>query len=151
MADPNINEWVTYIGMAVGGAIAAFVVRMGWRKGPPTPEQSLVVSGQAQITDMSPIRDLLKQVDLLCVKLMAATASVDGMAAQQTRVALAIEALAAEVRQHLEAVRAEMEESDRKEEIDRESDRKARILAEDMVRRREDELAAERRPPRKTT
>lgn len=149
MADPNINEWVTYVGMAVGGAVAAFVVRMGWRKGPPAPEQSLVVSGQAQFTDMAPIKDLLKQVDLLCIKLMAATASVDGMASQQTRVALAIEALTIEIKQYLDALRAEMEANDRQEEIDRESDRKARILAEDIVREREEEVAGRR--PRKTT
>lgn len=149
MADPNINEWVTYVGMAVGGAVAAFVVRMGWRKGPPAPEQNLVVSGQAQFTDMAPIKDLLKQVDLLCVKLMAATTSVDGMAAQQTRVALAIEQLTIELKQYLDALRAEMEASDRQEEIDRESDRKARILAEDIVREREEEAAGRR--PRKTT
>jgi hypothetical protein len=150
MADPNINEWVTYVGMALGGAVAAFVVRMGWRKGPPAPEQNLLVSGQAQITDMAPIKDLLKQVDLLCVKLMSATIAVEGMTAQQTRVALAIEALSAEVKQYLDAMRAEMEANDRQEEIDRESDRKARILAEDIVRQREEELA-ERRPPRKST
>ena len=146
MADPNINEWVINGGMVLGGAVAAFVVRMGWRKGPTAPEQNLVVSGQAQFTDMAPIKDLLKQVDLLCVKLMAATASVDSMASQQTRVALAIEALTVEISEHLKAVRAEMDADNREEEIDR----RARIAAEDIVRRREEE-AADRRPTRKPT
>lgn len=81
---------------------------MGRKKGPPVPDQGLVVTGQAQITDMTPIRDLLKQADLLCVKVMAATSSIDSMVIQQTRVALAIENLANEISEHLKAVRAEM-------------------------------------------
>jgi hypothetical protein len=140
MADPSINEWVTYVGMAVGGAAAAFVVRMGWKKGPPAPEQNLMVSGQASITDMGPVRELLKQVDLLCIRIMAATVSVDSMTGQQTRVALAIEELVVEVREHLKAVRDEMEANNREEEIDR----RARIAAEDIVRRREEEQTAHR-------
>lgn len=150
MADLNIQELVTYGGMVFGGAVAAFVLRMGWKKGPVAGEQNLLVSGQAQFTDMAPVRDLLKQTDLLCVKLMAVTTSIDGMVAGQTRVSVAIEALVAEISEHLKSVRDEMDSRDREEEIERESDRKARILAEDMVRRREEDTAAHR-PTGKTS
>src|SRR5687768_4794949 len=104
VADPNVGEWFVYAGMAVGGVVAALMARAGFKKGggPKPGERDLVFSGQAAITDMGPLRELVKQVDLLALKLMAATTAVTGMTEQQARAAAALEGIAVMIRQHLE-------------------------------------------------
>ena len=65
--DPNTTaQMITYGGMAVGAAVAAFVVRMGWRKGATTARShDMMISGSAEITDMGPIKELVANLGLL--------------------------------------------------------------------------------------
>lgn len=128
MADPTIQEYVTYAGMAAGAAIAALVVRLGWKRGADTDTRpkELMVTGQAAITDMAPIRDLVLRVD---------------------RTAAALEDLASTTKAFVAEVRAEKQSSDREEEIER----RAQVKAEKLLRDAEEAKEGRRRRPSGTT
>lgn len=96
MADPTstpIQELVTYGGMAIGAAVAAVLVRLGWKR-LPAPDTELAFSGQASIVDTAPLKELLKNVDLLTLQLQKT-------AAQDERRTQALEQLAVSLHNYL--------------------------------------------------
>jgi hypothetical protein len=88
-----LAEIIQYGGMAIGAGLAALLVRLGWKK-LPTPETEVAIAGQATIVDTGPIKEMLKQVDLLTLQLQKATIAVDAQNALHARTAAALEALA---------------------------------------------------------
>lgn len=114
--DPTIAQTLVYIGLVISGIIAGLVGFRGWRKGGHVPpDKDMLISGAASITDMTPVKELVKQADLLCLKLMAATTSVDAMVTQQNRTAVALEKISDQIgsylaqRKHDAEVEAEVE------------------------------------------
>ncbi len=108
MADPTTGEIVTYIGMGVGAAVAAVLVRLGWKKA-PIKDTDLAISGQASIIDTAPIKELLKNVDLLTLQLQKAVISVDSQNAYHAETAQALTRLAHIMEDYLR-VQAERQE-----------------------------------------
>jgi hypothetical protein len=72
MADTwSLQEIVTYGGTILGTGVAAFLFRLGWRRAPAT-ETEFAITGQSHITDMAPVRDLIKNIDLLTLQMQKA-------------------------------------------------------------------------------
>jgi hypothetical protein len=104
MADPTLQDIITYGGMAAGAAVAAVLVRLGWTKG-PIKDTELAISGQASIIDTSPMRDLVKNVDLLTLQLQKT-------AIQDERRTQALERLAEVLADYLKAQTERQEKND---------------------------------------
>ena len=139
MANPvelPLQEIITYVGLAAGTFLAAFLVRIGWRK-MPRPESEMVVSGQAAIIDTGPIRSLLANVDLLVIQLQK-SAEFD------ERRTIAIERLADTMVRYL----AELAERQDRQDI--ESEIKRRVADEMKEHGIEPATQTIRRPPRQT-
>ncbi len=129
-SDFTLQQWLVYAGMVIGGVIAGLVGIRSWRSAPKadTPKD-LLVSGQASITDMAPIKELLKQVDLLCIQIMAAATSVDSAGAAQRQTAVAVSEVAHLIREYLETRK-------RDEEIEAEVERRLQVKRERAIRSR---------------
>lgn len=124
-SDLTLQQWLVYAGMVIGGVIAGLVGVRSWRAAP----KDLIVSGQASITDMAPIKELLKQVDLLCLKIMAVTVSLDAGVAAQRETAEAVSDVAHLIKQYLETRK-------RDEEIEAEVERRLQVKRERAIRSR---------------
>lgn len=136
--DPsNFGQWFVWGGMALGGAIAALFGFKGWNKpASAKAEHEMLIHGQAQITDMEPLRDLVKQTDLLIIKLMAATIAVDGHSARAAEVVEGLDRTSAALERLAVIATAWIEQQRLNEEIDAEV--KARL--DDAVEERLREL-----------
>lgn len=141
----TVEEILTYVGTIVGSAVGALAIYMGWKRAPqqPTGDSDLMVHGQAAITDMAPIRDLLRTVDLLTTQLMAIAVKFDNHNELQARTAEALTGLAATLEDFVTEIRAREENREREAEIEK----RAQEKAEDMVR---DAQLEARGTPRKT-
>lgn len=129
-SDFTLQQWLVYAGMVLGGVIAGLVGIRSWRTAPKSePAKDLLVTGQAAITDMAPIKELTKQVDLLCLKLMAVAASVDSAAGHQKETTIALNSVAEQVREYLETRK-------RDEEIEAEVERRLQVKRERAIRSR---------------
>jgi hypothetical protein len=102
----EVGNWIVWAGMAIGGAVAGFVARSGW-KSPDggSPEKEYAISGQASITDMGPIRDLAP-------RLSAIVDALEGTAKEQSRTAQSIERLVSIVEKYIEAQQTERDNED---------------------------------------
>jgi hypothetical protein len=109
-----LAEIIQYGGMAIGAGLAALLVRLGWKK-LPTPETEVAIAGQATIVDTGPIKEMLKQVDLLTLQLQKATFAVDAQNALHARTAAALEALALAMAAYLK------EQAERQEKLELEA------------------------------
>ena len=135
---PQLAGIATLVFVAAGAIFAAWSRLQGKKDGPPHPKvQEFYAAGG--LADMGPVKELVQQQGLLVQQQIKANV-LHG----ETNVLLG--ELATALRGHIDAQRKAEAERDLEEEIDR----RARIAAEDIVRRREEE-AAERRTPRKTT
>ncbi|MDR3473308.1 MAG: hypothetical protein P4M09_16740 [Devosia sp.] len=101
--------------MLIGGVIAGIVARSGWKGGGGT-DKEFAFSGQATITDMGPVRDLVKQAEVLAPRLMESAQTMEALAQQQARTATAIERLVAVVEGYIDHEKTERENE---EEIER--------------------------------
>ena len=141
MADPGpqLQEIVQYGGMAVGAAIAAILVRLGWKK-PPTPDTELAISGQASIVDTGPIKELLKHIDLLTLTLQKALVSLDSQNTLHARAAEALEQLAVVMAAYLKEQAERQEKKDLeavvREQLRREMERHGEEPATQPTRKR---------------
>jgi hypothetical protein len=117
MADPGpgpLQEIIPYVGTVIGTALAALLIHMGWKK-PLTPDTEVAIAGQATIVDTGPIKEMLKQVDLLTLQLQKATIAVDSQNALHARTAAALEALALAMAAYLK------EQAERQERLELEA------------------------------
>lgn len=113
----DIGSWLVYVGMMIGGAAAGFAARSGWKSGGSIPpERELAVSGQAFITDLGPVRDLVKQAELLAPSMASTASAMAAVAQQQARTSAAIERLVGIVEEYIEA---QQTDRDNEEEIER--------------------------------
>lgn len=129
-SDLTLQQWLVYAGMVIGGVIAGLVGVRSWRAAPKADtSKDLIVSGQASITDMAPIKELLKQVDLLCLKIMAAAVSIDSASAAQRETAEAVSEVAHLIKQYLETRK-------RDEEIEAEVERRLQVKRDRAIRSR---------------
>ena len=115
-------EIIQYGGMAIGAALAALLVRLGWKK-PPAKETEVAIAGQATIVDVSPIKELLKQVDLLTLQLQKATVAVDAQNELHARSAAALEKVAVQMGDYIAAQLRRQEADDLRAEVAREVER----------------------------
>lgn len=130
--DPALQTVGTLIFVAVVAIFSGWSLVFGRKKAQPETKE---FSMTGQLADMGPVTKLVEGVGLLYQ--------------QQVRTNMVLERLAVAAEAAIEDHRKAEAERDMAEEIDRESERKARIMAEDMVRDREEEAAGRR--PRKTT
>lgn len=129
-SDLTLQQWLVYAGMVIGGVIAGLVGVRSWRAAPKADtSKDLIVSGQAAFTDMAPIKELLKQVDLLCLKIMAAAVSIDSASAAQRETAEAVSEVAHLIKQYLETRK-------RDEEIEAEVERRLQVKRDRAIRSR---------------
>jgi hypothetical protein len=119
MSDPasgsDFTQWFIMGGMAIGAGIVGAISRSAWR-GKPTEDRDFVVSGQASIADMQPVKDLVKHIEILTPRLSAITGIVEGLAQQTARTALSLEKLGVIVEEYIEAQKTER---DNEEEVER--------------------------------
>lgn len=141
MVDGNAPElgnlWIT-AGMVIGGVLAGFAARAGWKNSAAPEEKEFAFSGQAAITDMGPVRELAKQAETLGPKLAAAVTAVEAGVQQQARTSAAVERLAGIVEGYIENQKTERENE---EEIERR-------VAEQLAKQRR---AGARSRPRRAT
>lgn len=95
------QEIIQYGGMLIGAGVAAFLLKLGWSK-VPTKDTEVAISGQAHIVDTSPLRELMKNIDLLTLQLQKA-------GVQDERRTVALETLAEVMTAYLK-VQAERQE-----------------------------------------
>lgn len=128
--DPTLQTIGTLLFVVVVAIFSAWSLVFGKK---PAKSETKEFSMMGQLSDMGPVRELVEQTGLLFQ--------------QQVKTTILLERLALAAEAALAAHAEEREEQDREEEIDR----KAGILAEDIVRRREEERAHRRPSPRKPT
>jgi hypothetical protein len=130
MDDAEIQKWVLWVAMGAGAFFASLFGFRGWKQGGKVdPPKELLISGQSAITDMAPIKELLKQVDLLCLKIMAAAASIDSAAGQQKATAAALERVGDLIATYLEKRAEDIE-------IEKEVERRLQVRRDRAVRAR---------------
>ncbi len=117
MADGSADpvQWIITLGMAIGAGIVGAVIRSGWKSN-DAPSTERGFEGMAQIADMQPVRDLVKQIDVVTPRLALVVTSLEGLATQQGRTASAIEKLVMIVEERIEN---EDNERDNEEEVRR--------------------------------
>lgn len=116
-AGTDFGNWIVSIGMLIGGIGAGFAARSGWKSGADNGAgKEFAFSGQAAITDLGPIRDLVKEAALLTPRLQAVVGVVESLALQQGRTAASIEKLVGIVEDYIEA---QQTERDNEEEVER--------------------------------
>lgn len=120
--------------VAIGSAL---VYLRGRREGAPKPKvQEFYASGQ--LADMGPVKELVENTGLLIQQQVRANVAIE-------RCAVAIESGFTDVRRYIVAKLAEIEDRDKEAEIER----RARVMAEDLVREQEEARDERRRPARK--
>lgn len=138
MSDPNSTggydfiQWLIIGGMSTGAGIVGAVVRSAWRGKPPN-DSDFIVSGQASIADMQPVKDLVKHIEILTPRLSAITGIVEGLAQQTSRTAVSLEKLVALIEEYIEA---QQNERDNEEEVERRVAERLAIVDNEEVKRR---------------
>jgi hypothetical protein len=142
MADPNLGDIVTYTGMGIGAAIAALLVRLGWKKA-PMKDTEVAIAGQATIVDTAPLKELLKNVDLLTMQWQKVTTQIDisnqvqhEVAASNHAVAQSIERLTDVMANYLANQTERQEREDTEREIERRAEERAKEIAEEQKKPR---------------
>ena len=110
------QEIVTYGGMLMGAAVAAALVRLGWKQ-KPVPETDIALSGQVAVTNLQPVRDLLKQVDLLTLQMQKAVVSIERQTSLHTDTVVKLGQLADLLGSYLAMQQERQETEDRAKEI----------------------------------
>jgi hypothetical protein len=129
----EVGNWIVWAGMAIGGALAGFVARSGWKSPDGTPpEKEYAISGQASITDLGPIRDLAP-------RLSAIVTALEGTAQQQSRTAQSIERLVSIVEEYIEA---QQTERDNEDEVERRVAERLSTANADEVRKQVKAISA---------
>lgn len=126
--DPALQTIGTIIFVAVVAIFSGWSLVFGRRKTEATETKEFTMAGQ--LADMGPVRELIEGVGLLVQ--------------QQVKTNIHLGELAAALKEDIEDRKKERDDRELEDEIDR----RARIAAEDIVRRREEEHA-DRRPARK--
>ena len=130
MDDTEIQKWVLWIAMGAGAFFASLFGFRGWKQGGKVEgPKELLISGQSAITDMAPIKEMLKQIDLLCIQIMAAVTSIDSATGQQKATAAALERVAGLISTYLEKRAEDIE-------IEKEVERRLQIRRDRAVRAR---------------
>ena len=138
MSDPNSTggydfiQWLIIGGMSTGAGIVGAVVRSAWRGKPPN-DSDFIVSGQASIADMQPVKDLVKHIEILTPRLSAITAIVEGLAQQTSRTAVSLEKLVTLIEEYIEA---QQNERDNEDEVERRVAERLAIVDNEEVKRR---------------
>lgn len=127
----GFTQWIIAAGMSIGAGIAGVIIRGAWRP-EPRATREISISGQAQITDLGPIRDLVKQVDALAPRLQAVALVLEKGAQQQERTATSIEGLALIVKDYIQA---QQTERDNEDEVERRVAERVASINTDEVRR----------------
>ena len=137
MADPStfsIVDNVTYGGMAVGAGIAALLIRLGWKK-PTTPETEVAISGQATIVDTAPLKELLKNVDLLTLQWQKVSTQIDINNQLDAALVEKLGQLLDLMADYFAEQRMRQAQEDKEEEIERRAEARARELLEEQQKK----------------
>jgi hypothetical protein len=119
---PDFQNWLVYVGMVVSGVAAGFVTRAGWKHG-ASADSEIAIMGQASITDLGPVRDLVKHaaalgpiLDMLAQQQAKTSEAIAAMAQQQARTSEGIQRLASIVEGYIANQQNEREND---EEVER--------------------------------
>lgn len=108
----DFTQWIIAAGMSIGAGIAGVIIRGAWKPSLQTTTREFTMTGQAQITDMGPIRDLVKQAEIYGPRIDKAIASFEAMGLQQARTAENIDQLVVIVRDYIEEQKSARENDD---------------------------------------